>query len=171
MRVLDGAGRIAWVAGAKAAEPLHLLWALSIDETRASELLAQFGINAETIASSFLFAPRVDDSLDPPPVPIPLSPQLSAIVSEARELARQLGVDDGGDRAPAVGTGHCRCDDCGILQPLWTQCPCAPRAIDSASRHHGTTDCSRVRHPLDRVGGIRPDGHAANARCGCESRS
>jgi len=100
MRVLDGAGRIAWVAGAKAAEPLHLLWALSIDETRASELLAQFGINAETIASSFLFAPRVDDSLDPPPVPIPLSPQLSAIVSEARELARQLGVDDG------AGTEH-----------------------------------------------------------------
>ena len=100
MRVLDGAGRIAWAAGVSSAEPLHLLWALSVDETRASELLGQSGINADAIRSSFPFTPTLDDSFDPPPVPIPLSPQLSAIVSEARELARQLGFDDG------AGTEH-----------------------------------------------------------------
>ena len=99
-RALDGAGRIAWVSGASSAEPLHLLQALSVDESRASELLTQAGINADTIASSFPFLPAVEASIEPPPVPIPLSPQLSAVVREARELAMRLGTDDG------AGTEH-----------------------------------------------------------------
>lgn len=100
MRALDAAGRIAWVAGLATAEPLHLLWALSVDETRASELLSLSGINAEAIRTSFPFTPEFDDSLESPPVPIPLSPQLSDVVRSARELAMQLGVDDG------AGTEH-----------------------------------------------------------------
>ncbi len=100
MRALDGAGRFAWAAGASTAEPLHLLRALSVDETRASELLGQFGINAEVIGIGFSFVPTFDDSLEPPPVPIPLSPLLADVVREARELAMQLGSEDG------AGTEH-----------------------------------------------------------------
>lgn len=100
MRALDAAGRIAWASGASTAEPLHLLWALSVDETRASELLGLSGINADAIGICFSSAPTFDNSFEPPPVPIPLSPQLSDVVSEARELAMQFGFDDG------VGTEH-----------------------------------------------------------------
>ncbi len=100
MRALDGAGRFAWATGASTAEPLHLLWALSIDETRASELLGQFGINAEAIGIGFSCMPTIDDLLEPPPVPIPLSPQLTDVVREARELAMQFGLDD------SAGTEH-----------------------------------------------------------------
>lgn len=100
MRALDGAGRIAWAAGAASAEPAHLLWALSLEETRASELLGQCGINGEAIGSRFPRTPNADDSLAPPPVPIPLSTQLSDVVREARELAEQLGAED------AAGTEH-----------------------------------------------------------------
>ena len=100
MRALDGAGRFAWAAGAMAAEPAHLLWALSLDETRASELLAQCGIDIAAIGSRFPRTANGDDSLEPPPVPIPLSPLLSDVVREARELARDLCLDD------VAGTEH-----------------------------------------------------------------
>lgn len=99
-RALDGAGRIAWAAGAASAEPLHLLWALSADEARASEMLSRFGINAEAIGNTFPCVPNFDAALEPPPVPIPLSRQLSDVVSQARELAMQFGFEEG------VGTEH-----------------------------------------------------------------
>ena len=83
-----------------AAEPAHLLWALSLDETRASELLAQCGIDIAAIGSRFPRTANGDDSLEPPPVPIPLSPLLSDVVREARELARDLCLDD------VAGTEH-----------------------------------------------------------------
>lgn len=44
--------------------------------------------------------PTFDNSFDPPPVPIPLSPKLSDVVAEARELAMRLGFDD------SAGTEH-----------------------------------------------------------------
>ena len=100
MRALDGAGRFAWAAGAAAAEPEHLLWALLLDETRASELLGQCGIDVAAIGSRFPRSPNGDDSLEPPPVPIPLSPRLSNVVREARELARDLCLDE------VAGTEH-----------------------------------------------------------------
>ncbi len=101
LRALDGAGQIAWSAGSTAAEPVHLLWALSLDESRASEVLGQSGINAELLATHFPWPADLSGSeLEPPPVPIPVSPQLSAVVRAARDLARQLGVDDG------AGTEH-----------------------------------------------------------------
>ncbi len=100
MRALEGAGRFAWTAGATAAEPAHLLWALLLAESRASELLGQSGIDVAAIGSRFPRAPMSDDSLEPPPIPIPLSPRLSDVVREARELAMQLGIED------AAGTEH-----------------------------------------------------------------
>jgi thiamine-phosphate pyrophosphorylase len=100
MRVLDGAGRLAWVAGAAAAEPSHLLWALSLDESRASELLTECGIDVAIIGERFPRSTEGNDSLELPPVPIPLSPQLSDVVREARELARELCLDE------VAGTEH-----------------------------------------------------------------
>ena len=101
MRALDGAGRIAWSAGASSAEPVHLLWALSLDETRASEMLGQCGISVELLNEYFSGPSELPDNpFEPPPVPIPVSPQLSAVVRAARDLAMQLGVDDG------AGTEH-----------------------------------------------------------------
>lgn len=101
MRALDSAGSIAWLQGAASAEPLHLLWALSLDETRASELLEQCGINAEVLGSHFSGSVNPATSpLEPPPVPIPLSQPLSEVVSQARGLAIQLGADHG------AGTEH-----------------------------------------------------------------
>lgn len=101
MRALDGAGSIAWSQGAVSAEPLHLLWALSLDETRASELLRQCGIDTQVLRSHF--SGTVDPAtipLEPPPVPMPLSQPLSEVVGKARELAMQLGADHG------AGTEH-----------------------------------------------------------------
>lgn len=101
MRALEGAGRMAWSAGASAAEPVHLLCALSLDETRASELLGQHGVTFELIRSRFPGPLESDASLfEPPPVPMPLSPELRDVVRQARELALRLGIDD------AAGTEH-----------------------------------------------------------------
>ncbi len=100
MRALEGSGRIAWAAGAVAAEPAHLLWALSLDETKASELLGQCGIDVAAIGSRFPRSPDGDDSLEPPPVPIPLSPLLTDVVREARDLARSLCLEE------VAGTEH-----------------------------------------------------------------
>ena len=77
-----------------------MIWALLLDETRASELLGQCGIDVAAIGSRFPRSPNGDDSLEPPPVPIPLSPQLSNVVREARELARDLCLDE------VAGTEH-----------------------------------------------------------------
>ncbi len=101
MRALESAGRIAWSAGASSAEPVHLLWALSLDETRASELLGQCGINVELLATHFPGSSNSSDSpSEPAPVPIPLSQLLSNVIRAARDLAMQLGADD------AAGTEH-----------------------------------------------------------------
>jgi thiamine-phosphate pyrophosphorylase len=101
MRALEGAGRFAWASGAAEAEPAHLLWALAVDESRASELLGRCGISFEAIGSRILRVTHDGVSLEPPPVPVPLSPRLSDVVREARELAFRLGVED-----DAAGTEH-----------------------------------------------------------------
>lgn len=107
MRALDGAGRIAWMSGVTAVEPRHLLWALVLDETRASELLAQYGIDRTVVEARFPWpksAAAADTSLDqifePPPVPLPLAAPLSEIVREARAQATLFGFDE------LAGTEH-----------------------------------------------------------------
>jgi thiamine-phosphate pyrophosphorylase len=106
-RALDGAGRIAWMSGVAAVEPMHLLWALVLDETRASELLAQYGIDRAAVEARFpwpVSASDVQASLDqlfePAPVPVPLTAALSEIVREARAQAAQFGFDE------LAGTEH-----------------------------------------------------------------
>ena len=80
---------------------MHLLWALSLDESRASEVLGQCGINAELLTTHFpVLSVSPNNELELPPVPIPVSSPLSAVVRAARDLATQLGVDDG------AGTEH-----------------------------------------------------------------
>ncbi len=95
MRALDGAGRLAWAAGGAAVEPVHLLWALALDESRAADLLTRSGILAERIDAAF---PRPGESdvvlsFDPPPIPMPLSPSVSSVLLEARTMLSRLGLE------------------------------------------------------------------------------
>src|SRR5712691_2836781 len=102
MRALDGAGRLAWAAGEAAVEPVHLLWALALDESRAADLLSRCGIQAERIDAAF---PRPGGSdvllsFEPPPVPMPLSSTVSSVLVEARTMLSRLGLE------PEVGSEH-----------------------------------------------------------------
>ena len=102
MRALDGAGRLAWAAGVATVEPVHLLWALALDESRAADLLTRSGILAERIDAAF---PRPGGSdavlgFEPSPVPMPLSPAVSSVLLEARTMLSQLGLE------PEVGSEH-----------------------------------------------------------------
>jgi thiamine-phosphate pyrophosphorylase len=99
MRALEAAGGIAWAAGAVEVEPTHLLWALTLDETRASDLLRRSGIDADKLATAFPQPAKLAATLEPP-VPIPLSPALSDVLIEARTLVARMGAE------PHVGTEH-----------------------------------------------------------------
>lgn len=94
---------MAWSAGASSAEPVHLLWALSLEETRASELLGQYGVNVELLTAHFPGPSVADSGVELPPMPVPINAQLSEVVREARELATRLGDND------AAGTEHLLC--------------------------------------------------------------
>ncbi len=99
MRALEAASGTAWAAGAVEVEPTHLLWALTLDETRASDLLRRSGIDADKLAMAFPQPARLAATLEPL-VPIPLSPALSDVLIEARTLVARMGVE------PYVGTEH-----------------------------------------------------------------
>ncbi len=96
-RALERAGRLARIAEAVDVAPKHLLWALSREESRASELLGQHGLGEEAIRTLFAFVrSETDDPAEnesDPPVPMMLSSMLSDVVREARQLAWQSGGD------------------------------------------------------------------------------
>ena len=113
MRALDGAGRLAWKAGRANVEASHLLWSLILDESRAAELLQRSGICTDAVDAAFPFPGGTDSgvglqpsearltvSFEPPPVPMPLSPAVSAVLLEAKSLLAQLGLE------PDVGSEH-----------------------------------------------------------------
>ena len=103
MRALDGAGRLAWSAGQADVETSQLLWSLVLDESRASELLQRSGIQAALLDVVFPFpGARIENpsdefsfeiSFEPPPVPMPLSPAVSAVLLEARAMLSRLGLE------------------------------------------------------------------------------
>ncbi len=113
MRALDGAGRLAWAAGHADVGASHLLWSLVLDESRAAELLQRAGIRVELVDATFPFPSGVGErienpsdefafaiSFEPPPVPMPLSPAVSAVLLEARTMSSRLGLE------PEVGSEH-----------------------------------------------------------------
>lgn len=52
-RVIDLAGRLARDAGAQAVSPAHVLWALTLDESRASEVLAAHGVTSDVLNAEY----------------------------------------------------------------------------------------------------------------------
>ncbi|MCX7418859.1 MAG: thiamine phosphate synthase [Planctomycetia bacterium] len=113
MRALDGAGRLAWTAGGAEVETSHLLWSLVLDESRAAQLLQHAMIRAEMLDAVFPFLGNqqalLEESSDktsfaisyePPPIPMPLSPAVSAVLVEARTILARLGSE------PEVGSEH-----------------------------------------------------------------
>lgn len=113
MRALDGAGRLAWTAGRASVEASDLLWSLILDESRAAELLQRSGVLIVAVEEAFPFPRNTEAGLEPPasesnltisfeppPVPMPLSPAVSAALLEAKNILAQLGLE------PDVGSEH-----------------------------------------------------------------
>ena len=101
MRAIEAAGRLAWDSGSAVIEPVHLFWALVMDESRATDLLNRCGIQVETIAAEFS-CPKTDQLFNSasPPVPMPLSPAVSEVLAEARSMYSGLGLE------PEIGSEH-----------------------------------------------------------------
>lgn len=101
-RALDAAGHLAWTAGLATVAPEHLLWALVLDESRAAELMRASGIAAEHLAESFPASAAVTGQVrfEPPPIPVPLSLELSNVLIEARSAVSRAGFES------EVGSEH-----------------------------------------------------------------
>jgi thiamine-phosphate pyrophosphorylase len=111
-RALARAESVARRRGARSVEPLDLLAALTLEtESRAAELMAEFGVESsrlwtamgpetlEIIAGSASLEPDFDSGPEPSG-PIPQSPDLKVVLSEAMAQARGI------DRKREVGTEH-----------------------------------------------------------------
>jgi thiamine-phosphate pyrophosphorylase len=108
-RALQRADVVARRRGAALVEPLDLLAALALEvESRAAELLAEFGVSTEWIGEALGTSGWEDaaelaagvESGVAPSEPIPRSAALRLVLSEATNQARRL------DRSREVGTEH-----------------------------------------------------------------
>ncbi|MCC7424655.1 MAG: thiamine phosphate synthase [Planctomycetaceae bacterium] len=108
LRVLSLAERLARESGAASVEPLHVLWGLVLDESRAAEILAGQGITFEMLrAEAPLPAPRteMDDpeatgDIDGATSSIARSESLRDVLYAARNLAGDAG------RQAEIGTEY-----------------------------------------------------------------
>jgi len=96
-RALERASAIAAGRQSSIVEPPHLLKSIVEEESRASEILAQFGVAAPEIDTQFLLG---ELSGDPPEEPLPLSEVVELVLQEATHLAGTQG------RHAEVGTEH-----------------------------------------------------------------
>lgn len=96
-RARQRAAELAAASGAAAVEPLHLLWAVVLEESRAAGILDRYGLNSVTLHNRHAL-PTVEPSAEPPPPPE--SDALRSVFIEARNHAAQAG------RHAEVGTEH-----------------------------------------------------------------
>lgn len=100
LRALDRAQLRASARGAPAVEPMDLLAALADEpESRGAVLLAQFGLDADSLWAA-LGVPEAGRHDDPPPEFIPQSQAIRAALSNATNHARSV------DRNRLIGTEH-----------------------------------------------------------------
>jgi thiamine-phosphate pyrophosphorylase len=104
-RAVERAQVRAWRRGAVAVEPLDLLAALVDEaESRAAELLAEFGLDAETARQAFGLEeaePALDSRTgETGAIALPHSPAIRVVLNDATVQARAL------DRVRPVGTEH-----------------------------------------------------------------
>lgn len=106
-RALDAAAALACAHAADEVEPLHLLGALALEESRAAEILAEHGLTHEVLqeklpelANGF---PPAEGSTSPPyaePPQLPRSERFHAVIFEAQRQAGLAG------RHAEIGSEH-----------------------------------------------------------------
>lgn len=86
-RALKRAASLARRDASDAVEPLHLLWALILEESRAAELLQRHGIARAAIPDALCGdQPDIEDTTDEPPA---LSVDMTGVIAEARARVRR----------------------------------------------------------------------------------
>lgn len=98
-RALRRAAYLAAAMNASAVEPLHLLWAMVLDESRATAVLLEQGLNPEKLRGHWPlpegYDPEVDDARDPAGDPVAQqSEALQAVVYNARREAVAAGLGE-----------------------------------------------------------------------------
>jgi thiamine-phosphate pyrophosphorylase len=100
-RALDAAARLAQAAGAAETRPLHLLWALALDESQAAEVLKAAGISPDALHQTAPLGPAINDpkrlleNQSQPEARLPDSDDLRRVVADAVRrgpAARRQGV-------------------------------------------------------------------------------
>lgn len=108
-RVLSLAARLAQESGGNSVAPAHVLWALALDESRASEALATHGLTLDTLREECPLptAPRPpDDPSEPDDIPVdaerrlPYAEALRDVLVAARRQVSEAG------RATEIGTEY-----------------------------------------------------------------
>jgi len=89
-RALDNAARLAQLAGGDAVEPIHLLWALVLDESQAAERMARHGVTREAIRDDLPEEARGSEELPAADVAPPEhGPGLERVLREAGVCVRR----------------------------------------------------------------------------------
>ncbi len=82
-RILKLACKLAMRSAAANVEPLHLLWALVLEESRGSEILHQHGITWEELPEELATEPDTEASPDSDMAELPLSEALNQVLNTA----------------------------------------------------------------------------------------
>ncbi|GAB4158031.1 MAG: hypothetical protein Tsb009_35210 [Planctomycetaceae bacterium] len=105
-RSLEKAAKLAHAAGHSVVEPVHLLWAMLLDESQAAEILTLHGISQSTLRKEFPEFQNLDmleeeialesssvslaEPTDSPSAIVPQGPAVQAILQEAKLCAASL---------------------------------------------------------------------------------
>lgn len=130
-RARQRAAELAAASGAAAVEPLHLLWAVVLEESRAAGILDRYGLSSATLQNRHTL-PTVEQSAESPP---PESDALRSVFIEARNHAAQAG------RQAEVGTEHL------LWGLLLVESPVA-----ELLREHGLEPAALMGHVAERSG-------------------
>jgi thiamine-phosphate pyrophosphorylase len=117
-------------------EPIHLLWALVLDESRGAEILAAHGLPRANLQRLLPIAGELlAAELTPAEVPGQLSDALREVVVAARQEAARLG------KAFEIGTEHLVC---GLAA--------TPSVVRELLFAHGVVPAVAARHSLEHTG-------------------
>jgi thiamine-phosphate pyrophosphorylase len=136
-RALQLATTLAERSSAPSVEPVHLLWALVLDESRGAEILAAHGLPRGNLQR---LLPLADDllaaELTPAETTGELSDTLREVVVEARHEAARLG------KVAEIGTEH-----------LVSGLAAIPSVVQKLLIAHGLVPAVASRHVLEHAGG------------------
>jgi thiamine-phosphate pyrophosphorylase len=150
LRAVDQAQARARHRGAAAVEPADLLAALADEaESRAAELLAEFGVGPESVLAALGADAAVTGEAGPGAPPLPHTAGYRAVLAEAEAHARAV------DRSRAVGTEHLLAALVGPDGPLARLLADAGLALD-ALRARVRESAAAETQPLAPAGEVPP---------------